>query len=132
MGSYKYPSQVKLVVGLLGADLEILASARGILRERFGTEEEVMAPIPFTWTRYYADEVGTDPIRTFVSYERLLDREALVDIKRYTNDVEIRMSPEGPRRVNLDPGYLTLGQFFLATTKDQRHRVYIRDGIFVE
>src|SRR5690606_32807445 len=52
--------------------------------------------------------------------------------KRYTNDVEIRMSPEGPRRVNLDPGYLTLGQFFLATTKDQRHRVYIRDGIFVE
>ena len=27
---------------------------------------------------------------------------------------------------------MTLGQFFLATTKDQRHRVYLRDGIFVE
>jgi hypothetical protein len=27
---------------------------------------------------------------------------------------------------------MTLGQFFLATTKDQRQRVYIRDGIFVE
>jgi hypothetical protein len=27
---------------------------------------------------------------------------------------------------------MTLGQFFLATTKDQRQRVYIRDGIFIE
>ncbi len=34
--------------------------------------------------------------------------------------------------MNLDPGYMTLGQFFLATTKDQRQRVYIRDGIYVE
>lgn len=132
MGSYKYPSQVKLVVGMLGADREILERARGILRDRFGPEEEVMAPIPFTWTQYYADEVGPAPFRTFVSYEPLLDRETLVEIKRYTNEVEMRFAPDGPRRVNLDPGYLTLGQLFLATTKDQRHRVYIRDGIFVE
>lgn len=132
MGSYKYPPLVKLVVGMLGADREILETARGILRERFGPEEEIMHPIPFTWTQYYADEVGNAPFRTFVSYEPLLARETLVDIKRYTNEVENLLASGGPRRVNLDPGYLTLGQFFLATTKDQRHRVYIRDGIFVE
>ena len=27
---------------------------------------------------------------------------------------------------------MTLGQFFLATTKDQRQRVYMQRGIFVE
>src|SRR5262249_9136900 len=37
-----------------------------------------------------------------------------------------------PRPLNLDPGYLVLGKFLLATTKDQSHRVYLRDGIFAE
>ena len=34
--------------------------------------------------------------------------------------------------MNLDPGYLVLGKFVLATTKDQAHRLYLRDGIFAE
>ncbi|MDB5046951.1 MAG: hypothetical protein JWO30_22 [Fibrobacteres bacterium] len=132
MGAYKTPAKVKLVVGLLGADLEILKQARTVLLEKFGPEEEVMPPIPFIWTQYYADEVGVSPWRTFLSYENLISREDLVDIKRYTNGLELDLARGGLRRVNVDPGYLTLGQFFLATTKDQRHRVYVRDGIFVE
>lgn len=120
------------MVGLLGANLEILNSARTLLAGLFGREEEILAPIPFIWTRYYADEVGESPWRSFVSYETLIARENLVDIKRETNSLEQRLARDGLRTVNLDPGYLTLGQFFLATTKDQRHRVYIRDGIFIE
>jgi hypothetical protein len=34
--------------------------------------------------------------------------------------------------LNLDPGLLSLGKFMLATTKDQAHRIYLRDGIFAE
>jgi hypothetical protein len=34
--------------------------------------------------------------------------------------------------LNLDPGLLNLGKFMLATTKDQAHRIYLRDGIFAE
>ena len=37
-----------------------------------------------------------------------------------------------PRPLNLDPGVLELGKFLLATTKDQAHRIYLRDGIFAE
>ena len=132
MGAYKLPAKVKLVVGLLAASPEILKAARTVLAGKFGAEEEVMADIPFTWTRYYADELGESPWRSFVSYESLIDREDLVDIKRYTNGLEQASAENRLRKINLDPGYLTLGQFFLATTKDQRHRVYIRDGIFVE
>ncbi|MDB5103314.1 MAG: hypothetical protein JWP91_1003 [Fibrobacteres bacterium] len=132
MGAYKIPAKVKLVVGLLGGNPEILKRTRELLRARFGVEEEIMAPIPFTWTRYYSDELGESPWRTFVSYEALIPREDLVDIKRFTNDLEQGLASEGVRTINIDPGYMTLGQFFLATTKDQRHRVYIRDGIFVE
>lgn len=132
MGTYKIPAKVKLVVGLLGADQEILKRALSILAVKFGVEEEAMPPIPFTWTRYYADELGESPWRSFISYESLIDREALVEIKRFTNELEQALAVDQVRKINLDPGYLTLGQFFLATTKDQRHRVYVRDGIFVE
>lgn len=132
MGAYKPPLPVKLVIGLLSGKPEMLASMRPRLSERFGPEEEVLSPIPFTWTRYYADELGPEPWRSFVSYERLIPREELVAIKRWTNELEAETSVEGKRRINLDPGYMTLGQFFLATTKDQRHRVYVRDGIFIE
>jgi hypothetical protein len=132
MGAYKTPAKVKLVVGLLGQDREFLERARAPLRDKFGPEEEVLSPIPFIWTQYYREEVGEAPFRTFLSYENLIAREELVEIKRHTNDLEGILAVEGLRKVNIDPGYLTLGQFFLATTKDQRHRVYVRDGIFVE
>lgn len=132
MGAYKPPVPVKLVIGLLGADPEILKQAQERLRGRFGAEEETMPPIPFTWTRYYAEELGEAPWRSFVSYETLIPREELPGIKRWTNDLETELSRNGKRTVNLDPGYMTLGQFFLATTKDQRHRVYVGNGIFVE
>ncbi len=136
MGRIKSPVKVKLVVGLLGTDLEILNRARSTLKQYFGNEEEIMDPIPFIWTDYYVEEVGKSPLRCFISYEPQIARESIVDIKLRTNELESELSREksdsGLRPVNIDPGYLTLGQFFLATTKDQRHRVYIRDGIFVE
>ena len=36
------------------------------------------------------------------------------------------------RRVNLDPGALDGARLLLASTKDQGHRIYLRDGIFAE
>lgn len=132
MGSSKIPPKVKLVIGILVENPEILEPIREILSSRLGAEEELMDPIPFSWTRFYAPELGDSPWRSFVSYEELMPREDLVDVKAWTNGVEQEWSRNGRRRVNLDPGYLTLGQFFLASTKDQRQRVYIRDGIYVE
>ncbi len=132
MGQYKAPAQVKLIIGLLGRDPHIIETARAHLAEKFGAEEEVLVPIPFVWTNYYEKEVGSSPVRSFVSYEKRIDREEIVEIKRGTNELELFLGVDGFRPVNLDPGYMTLGQFFLATTKDQRQRVYIRDGIFVE
>ena len=132
MGRYKPPVSVKLVVGLLAANRHIVETTRSLLIKKFGPEEEILAPIPFTWTNYYVEELGPTPLRSFVTYEKMIPREEIVDIKRYTNELEITLSHDGLRPVNIDPGYMTMGQFFLATTKDQRQRVYIRDGIFVE
>ena len=67
---------------------------------------------------------------------RRRDRFRLPDVKLRTNALERDLAGSGTyaeeRPLNLDPGLLALGKFLLATTKDQAHRVYLRDGIFAE
>lgn len=136
MGELRTPAKVKIIVGILAKDPEAVESVRKILSDKFGPEELVLPPFPFTFTNYYKEEIGNAPVRAFFSYENLVERESIVDIKLWTNDVEQEIAQDqgtpGLRPVNLDPGYMTLGQFFLATTKDQRQRVYMQRGIFVE
>lgn len=136
MGAIKEPAKVKIIVGILAQDAAAVEAVREPLRQKFGEEDLNHPPFPFTFTNYYKDEIGTAPVRAFFSYETLVDRTEIVDIKLWTNDIELEIAEKngtpGLRPVNLDPGYMTLGQFFLATTKDQRQRVYMQRGIFVE
>ena len=136
MGEIRTPAKVKIIVGILAKDAQSVESVRETLRNRFGEEDLNLEPYPFTFTNYYVDEIGNTPVRAFFSYETLVERETIVDIKLWTNDIELEIAEKngspGLRPVNLDPGYMTLGQFFLATTKDQRQRVYMQRGIFVE
>lgn len=136
MGEYRQPAKVVLVIGILAQNAEWAEQAITHLQGVFGIPECIQKPFPFLFTNYYQNELGDAPVRAFVAFETLIQRESIVDIKRQTNDWELLWAQQngtpGLRPVNLDPGYMTLGQFFLATTKDQRQRVYIRDGIFVE
>ena len=36
------------------------------------------------------------------------------------------------RRINIDPGYVDGARLVLASSKNNAHRVYLRDGIFAE
>ncbi|MCL2207209.1 MAG: DUF4416 family protein [Fibromonadales bacterium] len=128
MGSIKTPQPVRLIVGILSANEELAANAKLKLVERFGEADLEMQPVPFAHTNYYKDELGENPLRSFLSFENKIERETIAGIKLETNEMEKNWN----RQVNLDPGYMTLGQFFLATTKDQRHRVYLGQGIFAE
>jgi len=128
MGIPKTPLSVRLVVGILAANEEFASKAKQKLVERFGAIDLEMQPVPFAHTNYYKDELGENPLRSFLSFENRIERETIVAIKLETNEMEKLWN----RQVNLDPGYMTLGQFFLATTKDQRHRVYLGQGIFAE
>jgi hypothetical protein len=93
-------------------------------------------PFPFTQTRYYEATMGPDLRKQLLAFDRLVGPDCLPDVKRHTNDLENQLAASGahpePRPLNLDPGLLHLGKFLLATTKDQAHRVYLRDGIFAE
>ena len=136
MGEIRKLSPVMLVMGVLAKNAESFFAVREQLRKIYGEEELVLEPFDFTFTNYYVEEIGERPIRAFIAYETLIARESIPGIKLHTNEMELEIAREngtpGLRPVNLDPGYMTLGQFFLVTTKDQRQRVYVRVGIFVE
>ena len=53
-----------------------------------------------------------------------------MDIKSKTNDIEASLAKNGMRTVNIDPGYISLENTILATTKGYAHRIYIGKGIY--
>ncbi|MFH0919358.1 MAG: DUF4416 family protein [Fibrobacterota bacterium] len=129
----KFLEPVKIFTGLiLSAEVE-LAPVRSVLEAVYGPADYTSPEMDFSkYTPYYHDEMGTGLRRVFLSFERLEDRTLLPDIKHRTRALEADFAANGKRRVNLDPGYMTLGQLFLASTKNNFFRIYIRDGIFEE
>lgn len=132
MGTPRTPAPVRLVIGILAANQSQMDQSVDLLCSQFGEVDHQLGPIPFRWTNYYQDELGDAPIRCILAFTTTIDRLSIPDLKLWTNAQEDLLRKDGQRVVNLDPGYMTMGQFFLATTKDQRQRVYVRDGIYVE
>ena len=80
--------------------------------------------------------MGPSLRKCLFAFRDLVAADCLPAVKLHTNALETQTLqclglPES-RSLNLDPGVLSLGKFLLATTKDQAHRIYLRDGIFAE
>jgi hypothetical protein len=129
-------SPVLLVVAAFSRHEEALAWGRQRLEEAFGPVRLAGEPFLFHHTAYYEPTMGPDLRKQLLAFRRLMPADGLADVKVRTNALEAELAsrhtfPE-PRPLNLDPGILSLGKFQLATTKDQAHRVYLREGIFAE
>ncbi len=125
-----------LVVAAFSRHVDALAWAEDQLQRAFGPLALRSDPWPFTQTRYYEPTMGTDLIKQFFVHERLVPMDQLADVKRHTILLEEALQRERAyaeaRPLNLDPGFINLGKFCLASTKDQAHRIYLKDGIFAE
>ena len=125
------PPKAKLFIGLLFNTEELLSAAERILFKKFGEIDFRSGYIPFANTDYY-DEIGPGLKKIFLSFKRLIRRDDIVSIKLFTNRTEKRISGKGARRINIDPGYLTLSNVYLATCKEFFHRVYLGRGVYLE
>jgi len=137
MARPRTPQSVKLFVGLLSGDPDLLRRAIQLVGKRWGPVDLESPVWPFEQTDYYTAEMGPHLRRCFLSFERLIAPARLPEIKLCTNALEQRLadeclSPECARPVNIDPGYLDLAKLILATTKDHGHRVYLDQGIYAE
>ncbi len=135
MGVMKRHKPVKLIVGMISNDSNLLLKVEAILQRAFGPIDFRTSLLDFAYTNYYEPEMGGNLKRQFVSFRRLIVPKNLSKIKLYTNKLESKfsVSKETPsRRINIDPGYLTEAKLVLATTKDHQHRIYLNRGIYAE
>jgi hypothetical protein len=123
---------VKLIVSLFSGESQLLGDAIRALSDKYGKVDFTSASVPFVYTDYYTQEFGASLIRRLVAFDRLIRPDSLPDVKLWTNALERRLSAEGRRRVNIDPGYIARAHLLLATGKGYSHRPYLRDGIYAD
>jgi hypothetical protein len=130
------PEPGLLVIAAFSRHSEALNWANQHLAKHFGPIALTSPTFVFNQTKYYEPTMGPDLLKQLLAFEQLVPQQQLAGIKLRTNDLEKELATTGSysetRPLNLDPGLLTLGKFLLATTKDQAHRIYLRDGIYAE
>ena len=126
------PKPAKLIVGLFLTDKGLIESLAKELVELFGPIDLVSAWIPFDYTDYYLNEMGGPLFRRMLAFKQLIDQSKLADIKIQTNDIEKKYTHHNKRKVNIDPGYMLLERFVLATGKNYSHRIYIGKCIYAD
>ena len=122
----------KLVIPTLLSNQLFYSRLRRFLINRFGPIDYESPQLDFTYTHYYDREMGSSIKRVFFSFTGLVTPERLGCIKRTTNRIERAFCEKGDRRVNLDPGLISLSRFILASTKDGSHRIPLKRGIYGE
>jgi len=133
MGKTQEPKPAKLFMSLIASQDDTPRQGIEDLRLDFGEIEWMSERLPFDFTHYYTPEMGGNLLRRFITFERLISREALAEIKLATNRLEEKYAAsDGNRRLNIDPGYVCLEHVILATTKGYSHRPYLRDGIYAD
>lgn len=142
MAEVRRVEPVILVCGMIAVDEDVLSRAEAALVELYGPIEARSPVYAFSFTDYYRAEMGDNLVRRFVTFTLRVDPGCLAQVKQQTNALEQRFAAaareeEGaatvrPRRINLDPGYVTPAKLVLATTKDFSHRIYLGGGIYAE
>jgi len=122
----------KLVMPILISRTQMRFSLLEALQSRYGPIDYTSVDLPFSYTHYYDEEMGTPITRFFISFLWLVDPGTLTQIKTETNMLESRFTEKGKRKVNIDPGLLNLSRFVLASSKDGSHRIPLANGVFAE
>ncbi len=133
MGKAREPEPAKLFMSLITSEEDLLKRGMKDLVEIFGGIDFVSDVLPFSFTDYYAQEMGNNLFRRFITFSSLISRALLPEVKQRTNTLEEKYSTRaGHRKINIDPGYLCLENVILATTKGYAHRPYLREGIYAD
>lgn len=136
MGSVRHAEPSLLVIACFSRNAEALDWGRQRLEEAYGPIELTSKDFNFHHTKYYEATMGSNLIKRLHVFQKLVPSDCLADVKLLANSLEKELAEKKifsePRPLNLDPGLLQLGKFVLASTKDQAHRIYLREGIYAE
>ncbi len=117
---------------LLAGGVEVREALEGGLAGLLGEADFIGPPRPFDLTGYYGDEMGPGLSRVIVSFSRLGEAPALVDVKLATARIEKELTGSAGRRVNIDPGYIDYFKAVLASFKEGPQKIYLGRGVYAD
>lgn len=134
MGAAHEFEQEKLIIGIIYNDMAVYEEAVRVLTEEFGEIDDRSEVFSFSreFSTYYDEEIGGEGMRVIFSFRDLVSPDRQADIKIFTNELEARLSVNGKRQINLDPGFISHGRLMLATTKAAGFRIPLHSGIYTE
>ncbi len=140
MGKLFLAKPAKLIISMFTSDKCLFGLYKDELKKRFGKVDIESSVQPFDFTDYYEKEFGKKLIQKLFSFSTLIKQDELAEIKKITNDLESNFGKENSkknmsdrkRKINLDPGYITLDKYILASTKNGPSRIYLNQGIYAE
>ena len=132
MAIIRGPEKAILFVGSLFSSSDIFNDAEIVLKKKFGNVLFKSPSVPWTYSDYYNSELGCGIFRNFIFFDTIIDPSSLVSAKLQTKEIEEHFSKDNKRRINLDPGYITLAKVVLASNKNYSHRIYLGKGIYAE
>ena len=111
-----------------------------VLIKKFGEVDIESDTQPFNFTDYYEEEFGKNLMQKLFSFSTMTRQDELAEIKIITNGLENNNIGKNikknityhKRKINLDPGYITLNKYILASTKNGPSRIYLNQGIYAE
>ena len=122
-----------LFCGLLYSERKFRNNAVALLGDTFSQPEIFSDTLDFSmYSDYYDDEMGKGIIREWVAFSQPITQEHLFEKKLLSIEIENRLRINRKRRINIDPGIVTLSAVQLLTTKDFSHRIYLDQGIYAE
>lgn len=136
MWALNKPEPVKLIIGILACSPAAMKAGVKLITAKFGPIDAISPSWPFTQTRYYEKESGSEILKKFVTIKNLICPGRLAAIKRKTNKLEVKLAGALDtglsRPVNIDPGYIEPSKLVLASAKNFAHRIYIGKKIWAE
>ncbi|MCW4573720.1 protein of unknown function [Venenivibrio stagnispumantis] len=82
--------------------------------------------------KYYEKEMGEGLHKKFVAIDNLIEKDKLIELKKYSMKLEDKYRINSNRTVNIDPIYLDMFQVVVASSKDKGSRIYLGEGVFAE
>ncbi len=135
MARIQTPPQGRLIISVIYNSLDGLADCLKLLEKQFGRVQYETTEIECSDNGYY-EEMGRQLSRRFFSFEKMVERDALPEIKANCHKIERQLGDQVDdytfRTVNVDPGILSPGNLIMASHREMGHRIYLGKGIFAE
>jgi hypothetical protein len=132
MSTPKESDDVKMISSLFSSERDLIDKVIPEMEKLFGPIDTISPWLFFDRTRYYEKEMGWPLHRRFIIFKDLIKPEELPEKKLATNAIEKSYSNNKKRRINIDPGYISLERLVLATGKNYTHRIYLSKGIYAD